>query len=80
MNQATATGKVGETKTLKVTVKPENATDKDSVLGAVSWTTSSSEVATVSNGTVTLVKEGTATITATSGDFSTTCKVTVNAA
>lgn len=65
----------GATATLIATVKPENATDK-----TVTWTSSNNEVATVNNGTVTAVSEGTATITATAGEKTATCTVTVKAA
>jgi len=63
----------GETLTLVATVKPDDATDK-----TVVWSTSDESVATVADGVVTAVKEGTATITATSGEKSATCKLTVN--
>lgn len=65
----------GKTAILIATVKPENATDK-----TVTWTSSNDEVATVNNGTVTAVSEGTATITATAGEKTATCTVTVKAA
>ena len=45
----------------------------------VTWTSSDSTVATVEEGIVTGVKIGTATVTATSGDLSATCAITVNA-
>ena len=48
----------GETYTLTATVKPENATNKN-----VSWSSSDESVATVENGVVTAISEGTATIT-----------------
>jgi len=64
--------KAGETKTLTATVEPSNATNK-----TVKWETSDSSVATVSNGTVKALKEGTVTITATVGGKSTSCTVTV---
>ncbi len=45
---------------------------------AITWTSSNPDVASVSNnGTVTAVDLGTATITATSGNFTSTCEVTV---
>ena len=55
-------------------VYPETATNK-----AVTWTTSNADVATVENGVVTAVAEGTATITVTTvdGEFTATCAVTV---
>ena len=72
----------GDALTLTATVAPANATNK-----TVTWTTSDPTVATVTNGVVTAVAAGTATITATatngtadtSDDFSATCEVTVAA-
>lgn len=45
--------------------------------GTITWTTSDSAVATVTEGKVTGVKEGIATITATVGKSTATCKITV---
>ena len=69
--------KVGESKELSVIYTPEYATNK-----TVTWTSSNTAVATVSNGVVTAKKEGTATITATSkeGSFKAKCAVTVSKA
>lgn len=66
---------VGDTEMLVATVLPENATNK-----AVSWSSSDKSVATVSDGTVTAVAEGTATITVTTedGGYTSSCTVTVN--
>ncbi|MDE5996996.1 MAG: Ig-like domain-containing protein, partial [Muribaculaceae bacterium] len=65
----------GDTATLIVTVNPENATDK-----TVTWTSNDADVATVDeDGQVTAVKAGTATITASCGDKTVTCTVTVSA-
>ena len=58
--------------TLTATVTPSDTTD------AVTWSSSDSTVATVSNGTVTPLKLGTATITATCGSYSATCAVTID--
>lgn len=66
--------KEGESYTLTAVVLPENADDK-----TVVWTTSDSQVATVSNGVVKAVKAGMAVITATAGEKSATCTVTVEA-
>ena len=64
---------VGQTGTLTATVKPDNATNK-----TVTWKTSNDKVATVVDGTVAAVGEGTATITATAANGKKdTCKVTV---
>lgn len=53
--------------------------DEDSDI-TVTWTTSDDKVATVDGGKVTAVGEGSATVTATAGDKSATCTVTVYAA
>lgn len=53
----------GDSKTLSVSVLPENTNDK-----TLSWSSSNSEIATVENGVVTAHKSGTATITATAVD------------
>ena len=60
---------------LTATVLPENASDK-----SVTWSSDNLDVATVENGKVTAVKEGTATITVTTtdGGYFATCTVTVN--
>ena len=65
---------VPQTATLKSTVAPEDATDK-----SVTWTSDNETVATVAEGVVTAVAEGTATITVTTtdGEFKATCVVTV---
>jgi len=74
LNKTTLSLKEGDSETLVATVKPDDATDK-----TVTWSTSDASIATVdSNGKVTAVKEGTATITAKAGDKSATCSVTVN--
>ena len=64
----------GDTETLVATVKPDNATDK-----TVQWRTSDKSIATVSdNGLVTALKAGNVTITASCGDKSDNCNVTIN--
>ena len=71
----TATINVGGTKKLTVTYNPTNTTANKTV----TWKTSNAAVATVSKGTITAKKPGTATITATCGKATATCKVTVKA-
>lgn len=75
LNTSTASVDVGSTVTLTATVSPSNATNK-----TVTWSTGNSSIATVSNGVVTGVAEGTATITVTTADGNKTasCTVTVN--
>lgn len=77
LNQTALSLGVGSSSTLTATVAPDNATNK-----AVTWTTDNAEVATVADGVVTAVAEGTATITATTADgsFTASCTVTVTAA
>lgn len=69
----------GETTTLTVLVKPENASNKN-----VTWKSSNPEIAKVdADGTVTAVREGSAEITATAADGSgkkAVCAVTVSKA
>ena len=77
LNKKTATlTKKGATVTLKATAKPTNANQRK-----VTWKSSNTKVAKVdSNGKVSAVSNGTATITATAADGSkkkATCKVTV---
>lgn len=75
LNKTTATFEIGESVDLTATVTPDNAANK-----TVTWKSSAETVATVDgNGKVTGVSEGTATITATVGDKSTECSVTVEA-
>lgn len=73
LNKTTLDLTIGGSETLNATVLPDNATDK-----TVTWTSDNSAVASVdSNGTVTAVSAGTATITATAGGQSATCAVNV---
>ena len=76
LSKSSATLTEGESLTLTATVNPSNATNKN-----VGWKSSNTSVATVSNGKVTAVKAGSATITVTTEDGSktATCEVTVNA-
>ncbi|ANQ52367.2 family 16 glycosylhydrolase [Flammeovirga sp. MY04] len=63
------------TANLSATVTPSNASNK-----GVTWSCSNTNVATVSNGVVTGVNEGTATVTVTTndGNFTASATVTVN--
>ena len=63
---------IGDTKTLTATVGPENATNK-----SVTWSSSNTSVATVSNGVVIAVNEGTAIIMATAEEVTAMCVVKV---
>ena len=76
LNKAETSISVGNSEKLTATVTPENAANK-----ALKWASSDEDVATVApDGTVTAVKAGAATITATAADGSgksATCTVTV---
>ncbi len=74
LDRTEATVQEGSTVTLRPVFTPENASNQ-----TVSWSTSSRYVATVQDGVVTGVSEGTATITATAADggFTAQCVVTV---
>lgn len=63
----------GETYNLVATVLPKDA-EYDDLL----WASSNVSVASVKSGTVTALKEGTATITVSAGGKSSTCRVTVS--
>lgn len=67
--------KVGESTTLHATLTPEGAVEE------LVWTSSDPTIVTVdANGTITAVKEGSATITVTAGAYRAQCEVTVVAA
>jgi len=74
LDKNTDSAAVGDTVTLTATVSPSNATDR-----SVTWSTSDSNVATVSNGVVKVLSAGTATITVTTADggYTDTCTLTV---
>lgn len=64
---------IGETETLKNTIYPSNASNKD-----VTWKSSNTSVATVdSNGKVTAKKLGTTIITVSSSGYTATCTINV---
>ncbi len=73
LNKTSLSLEKGKNTTLTATVTPSNATNK-----TVTWTSSNTKVATVTNGKVVGVAEGTATITVKTNNGKTaTCKVTV---
>ena len=63
---------IGQTANLSATVNPSDATEK-----TVTWSSSNSQIATVSGGSVVAVAEGTATVTASCGGRTASCQVTV---
>lgn len=73
INPESVTMKVGETRTLKVNYKPDNADDKPAVV----WAISDTNIATISNGKVTTMKAGVVVVTATAGEFTANCYITV---
>ena len=62
---------IGATVTLTASVLPVDTTDE------IEWASSDNTVATVANGVVTAVKVGSATITATCGEQTATCAITI---
>ena len=74
LDYTSVTLEIGDTLNLISTISPSNATDK-----SVTWSSSNTSVATVSNGLVTAKSAGTATITVkTSNNKTATCSITVN--
>ena len=74
LEEASLTLDIGESRTLKAEVSPSDATDK-----TLTWHSSDTKVATVSEGTVKGLSAGTATITvATVNNMKATCTVSVN--
>lgn len=75
LNKNSTSLTVGGSETLTATVSPNNATNKD-----VTWSSSNTNVATVSNGTISAKATGSSTITVTTvdGSYTATCTVTVN--
>ena len=75
LNKSSMSITIGGTELLTVTFTPTGATNQN-----VTWSSSNTTVATVSNGTITAKAAGTATITVTTadGNKTATCTVTVN--
>ena len=74
LNKSSASIEEGKTLQLSATLQPNGAT------GSVSWSSNNTGVALVnSNGLVTAVSQGNATITATVGGYSASCNITVTA-
>lgn len=74
LNTATIEMVEGETFNLVATILP-----KDAEYDGVIWASSNASVASVNSGTVTAIKEGSATITASAGGKSATCTVKISA-
>ena len=75
LSKSSADLTTGDALTLTATISPDNADDK-----SYTWSSNNESVATVTNGVVVALSEGTATITATAndgGDASGSCTVTV---
>jgi len=75
LNKTSISLNMGSSETLTATITPYNATNQ-----SITWTTSNTNVARVSGGTVTAVAAGTATITVSTvdGNYIDTCTVTVS--
>ena len=73
LDKAETTIEKGRTDTLTVTYDPVDTTDSRTI----KWTTSNNKVATVKDGVVTAIANGTANITATVGTKKAVCAVTV---
>ena len=74
LNKSEITLNIGQSSTLTPTISPSNATNKN-----VTWQSGDTSVATVTDGVVKAIGEGTTTITVTTkdGGFTATCSVTV---
>ncbi len=73
LDKSSVTLEKGKTATIKATISPENATNKN-----VIWSSSNTSAVTVNNGTITAVAAGTATVTAKSDNGkSASCTVIV---
>jgi len=74
LDEANMTLEVGDTATLTATILPKDAE------GTVTWASSNTAIATVKDGEVIALAEGTANITASVAGFSATCVLTVDKA
>lgn len=80
INGADSITGIGRTTQLTVAAQPANATQPNADMSNVTWNTNKEEVATVENGLVKAVGEGTATITATFEGKTATKEITVKKA
>lgn len=71
LNYMSLTLNAGDTEQLQATVTPEGCTD------SIQWSSSEEDVATVRNGTVTALHNGTTVITAVCGGYSASAEITV---
>ena len=72
MSRADLSLKIGDQTTLSATILPSNATSN-----TIAWSSSDANIVAVNNGQVIAFGSGTATITATAGEKSATCRVVV---
>ena len=73
LNKTTLSMVEGDSETLSATIRPADATDQ-----TVTWSSSETGIATVEEGKVSAVSEGTATITAKAGGKTASCSVVVS--
>jgi len=78
MSSAALEVETGDTARLTVTATYKDETEVELKAGDVTWASDNPSVASVTRGVVSGKAKGTAKITATYGDFSATCNVTVN--
>ncbi len=79
VNPATVEIETGDAAKIVVTATYDDETTAELKAGDVTWASDNQEVASVTRGMVSGRSRGTAKITATYGDFTATCNVTVNA-